>query len=403
VRFTEGRLGSAVLGLLFVVLIVGSSAAGIAFGFGVFSHTSKVTARLPAAGPALGPGSEVEYRGVLVGSLGKLQREPTQAVLTMDIDPGQLAHIPSNVTVRLVPRSVFGDLYIDLVPPATSSGHLHAGDVLSADTSTPAVELNEALDSGYQLLTAVAPAKLSATFDAIATALDGRGQEIGNLVTQLATYTAEIAPHTSQFIHDITAGGTLSQQIAANSNDLFRILDDSVALTSTIHHVQPSLVRLLNTGPLVASQTNNLLAANRKRLNTLVHQLAPVIRILGNNRHNLTETVSGLKAFTVGAAKALGQGPYLRVAAALSTDFARGTQYTAANCPHYGRMYGPNCKHAVHNANARAAKAALVQALVDHISGVDSTNHNNANVLQRLDIAKVLLTPVLTSVGGLLP
>lgn len=405
-RFAGGRLGSAVLGLLFVMLLLGSSAVGIAYGFGVFSHSSTVTARLPTAGPALGPGSEVEYRGVLVGSLGKLQREPTQAVLTMDIDPGQLAHIPSGVTVRLVPRSVFGDLYVDLVPPATVTGHLHSGDVLAADTTTPSVELNEALDSGYQLLTAIQPSKLSETFGAIATALDGRGQELGNLVSELATYTAEIAPHTSQFLHDVVAGGTLSRQIAANSADLFRVLDDSVALTTTIHQDQSSLARLLNTGPVVADQTNRLLADNRQRLNTLVHQLAPVIRILGNNQHNLDLTVAGLKAFTVGAAKALGQGPYLRVAAALSSDFGRGKQYTAANCPHYGGMYGPNCKNAASKARDNAAKSALVQALVDHISGADTIDSKHPNALkrlrQRLDIAKVLLTPVLQSVGGLL-
>jgi phospholipid/cholesterol/gamma-HCH transport system substrate-binding protein len=405
-RFVEGRLGAAIMGLLFVVLIFGSSAVGVAYGFGVFSHSTTVIARLPTAGPALGPGSEVEYRGVLVGSLGKLQREPTQAVLTMDIDPGQLTHIPADVTVRLVPRSVFGDLYVDLVPPATVSGHLQSGDVLAADTTTPSVELNEALDSGYELLTAIQPSKLSETLGSIATALDGRGQKLGDLVTELATYSAEVAPHTSQLIHDITAAGTLSQQIAANSANLFRVLDDSIALTSTIHQDEPSLVKLLNAGPVVATETNHLLAANRQRLNTLVHQLAPVIRILGNNEHNLDATVAGLKAFTVGAAKALGQGPYLSVTAALSTDVARGKQYTAADCPHYGGLYGPNCRHAAHKANADAAKTALVQALVNHISGADRTDPKKPNALQRLrqrlDIAKVLLTPVLQSVGGLL-
>jgi virulence factor Mce-like protein len=404
-RVIEGRFGTAVIGLLFVVLVVGASALGIAYGFGSFSHSSTVSARLPTAGAALGRGSEVEYRGVLVGSLGKLDREPTQAVLTMDIDPGQLVHIPAGVTVRLVPRSVFGDLYVDLVPPLTVVGHLHAGDVLAADTTTPSVELNQALDSGYELLTAIQPSKLSATLGSIATALDGRGQELGDLVTRLATYTAEVAPHTSQLIHDITAGGKLSRQIAANSTDLFRVLDDSIALTSTIHQDQPSLVKLLNAGPVVATGTNRLLAANRHRLNTLVHQLAPVIRILGHNEHNLDATVAGLKAFTVGAAKALGQGAYLKVTAVLSTDFAHGKPYTAADCPHYGGLYGPNCKHAARNARNNAAKAALVQSLVDRVSGAGKVDPKKPNALskleQRLDIAKVLLTPVLTSVEGL--
>lgn len=404
-RLLDSRLGTALIGLVFSALILGLSAVGIAFGFGAFSTSAKVTARIPSAGPALGPGSEVQYRGVLVGSLGKLDREPNQAVLTLDIDPGQLHHIPAGVTVRLVPRSVFGDLYVDLVPPASPSGQLRAGAVLAADTTTPSVELNDALDAGYQLLTAVQPAKLAATLDAVATALDGRGEELRSLLTQAATYVAEVAPHTAQLVHDITVSGRLGRQVAANSADLFRAIDDSVDLSATIHEVQPSLADLLDTGPKVASATNGLLAVNRERLRTLVHQLAPVIKLLGHNEANLKGIVAGLHAFTVSAAKALGQGPYLHVSAALSPDVGRAKPYTAADCPHYYGQYGPNCAHAARHARVDAAKNAVVQALVDHASGADTTDPHDPLAVkaltQRLSIARILLTPVLQTVGGL--
>jgi virulence factor Mce-like protein len=345
----------------------------------------------------------VEYRGVLVGSLGTVHRELHQAVLTIDIDPSQLDHIPAGVTVRLVPRSVFGDLYVDLVPPTHITGHLREGAVLQADTTTPTVELNQALDSGYALLTAIKPSRLSDTLTAVATALDGRGEKLGELVSHAAAYTAEIAPHTAQFIHDVGAVGTLARQVSANSPDLFRIVEDSIALSKSIAQDQATLAQVLMTGPVVASQTRELFAQNRQQLNILLHQLAPVIKILDANQLNLQNTLLQLEQFTAAAARALGHGPYLRVVAVPSSDSARGQPYTAAQCPHYGRMKGPNCGSGA--AGKRAVGDAVIEALVDHVAGADTTDPHDAGAVarlkQRLAIANVLLAPVLRSVGGI--
>jgi virulence factor Mce-like protein len=406
-RLADNRLVAALAGLIFLVLLAGTAVIGVAYGFGVFSTSKTVTAKLPEAGPALGPGAEVEYRGVLVGSLGKLDREPHQAVLTLDIDPSQVGHIPAGVTVRLVPRSVFGDLYVDLVPPATITGHLQPGAVLAADTSTPAVELNQALDAGYQLLTAIHPSQLDDTLTAIATALDGRGAKLGSLVSQLADYTAAIAPHTARFVHDVGLVGAVGHQISANSSNLFRIVDDAIALSSTISKDQPTLHQVLTTGPVVASQTNTLLASNRAHLRTLVHQLQPVIGVLDKHQVDLENTLLELQQFTSGAARALGHGPYLQVVVAPDPNGARGQPYTAAQCPRYPGLAGPNCTSRSARRSARnvAQTNAVIQALVDHAAGADSTDGQNPGAVdalkQRLAIVGVLLAPALRSAGGL--
>jgi phospholipid/cholesterol/gamma-HCH transport system substrate-binding protein len=403
-RLVEGRLGTAVLGLVFTALVLGLSSLGIAYGFGVFSHSTTVTADLPEAGPALGPGSEVEYRGVLVGSLGSLDRELTHAKLTLDLDPSQLHNIPAGVTVRLVPRSVFGDLYVDLVPPAHPTGHLQPGAVLAADTSTPTVELDQALDAGYQLLTAVQPSKLDQTLTAIATALNGRGAKLGALVAQASHYSAQVAPHTTQLIHDVTTLGTVGNQLSASSPSLFRVLTDSLALSKNIAAEQPTLTKVLAAGPGVADQTGALLADNRVRLRTLVHLLHPVIGILGAHTANLRTTVFQLQQFVNGAARALGHGPYLQVDVVPDTKLSQGDAYTAANCPRYPGLNGSNCPRGSHA--AAASSGEIVQALVAQVAGAGSGSTSNPRALaaleQRIAIGDVLLAPALRSVGGLL-
>jgi virulence factor Mce-like protein len=367
----SGRAGTALSGLMFLVLVVGSSVVGVAYGFGAFSTSKGVTATLPEAGPALGPGSEVEYRGVLVGSLGSIHRTLHDAVLDLRIDPAQLSKIPAGVTVRLVPRSVFGDLYVDLVPPAQSTGSLQMGAHLVADTSTPTVELDQALDAGYQLLTAVRPAKLDATLTAIATALNGRGAELGTLVDKLEHYTTQVAPHTGELIHDLTTVGTVGAELSRDAPDLLRTLDNAIATSKTVSASQSEIARLLAEGPGVANSTRQLLAVNEHKVHALVHLLQPVVRVLETHRGNLVRGVKQLRLFLLGSARALGHGPWLQVNVAPDVNPLDTQGYTPAECPRYPGAAGSNCPAAKAAARAAArqstARASIARA-ASHLS-----------------------------------
>jgi virulence factor Mce-like protein len=354
------RARAAIAGLLFIVIVAGLSVVGVAYGFGAFSSSKVVTATLPEAGPALGPGAEVEYRGVLVGSLGSVHRSLSDAVLTLRIDPSQISKIPSGVTVRLVPRSVFGDLYVDLVPPAVITGSLRTGAHLTADTSTPTVELDQALDAGYRLLTAVRPGKLDATLTAIASALAGRGAELGSLVDELQRYTKEVAPHTSELIHDLTTVGTVGAELSHDAPDLLRTLRNAIATSKTVDGSQPQIQKLLAEGPGVADRTRRLLAVNQHKLHELVGLLHPVVSVLESREGNLVRAVRQLRLFLLGAARALGHGPWLQVTVAPDVNPLDTQGYTAAECPRYAGVAGKNCITAKADAQAkRSAKARL--------------------------------------------
>jgi virulence factor Mce-like protein len=366
-------------GLLFLVLVGGLSVVGVAYGFGAFSSSKVVTATLPQAGPALGPGAEVEYRGVLVGSLGSVHRTLRNAVLTLRIDPSQVSKIPAGATVRLVPRSVFGDLYVDLVPPDFISGPLQLPAHLVADTSTPTVELDQALDAGYQLLTAVQPEKLDETLTAISTALSGRGAELGSLVDQLERYTTKVAPHTAQLVHDITTLRTVGDELSRDAPDLLKTLDNAIATSQTVHGTQAEITKLLAQGPAVADGTRQLLAINQHKLHALVNLLHPVVRVLQGHQSNLVSAVKQLRLFLLGAARALGHGQFLQVNLTPDVSPLDSKGYTATDCPRYGNAAGTNCP------GAKRASSASVRAAVRSISG--------------LSVAKLFLAPLLAALS----
>ncbi|MGN6472441.1 MAG: MCE family protein [Mycobacteriales bacterium] len=359
------RARAALAGLLFIVLVAGVSVVGVAYGFGAFSSSKVVTATIPEAGPALGPGAEVEYRGVLVGSLGGVHRTLRDAELTLKIQPSQLSHIPAGVTVRLVPRSVFGDLYVDLVPPAQPTGPLRAGAHLVADTSTPTVELDQALDAGYRVLTAVRPAELNATLTALATALNGRGAKLGQLVDQLERYTSRVGPHTAELLHDIATVGTVAQELSRDAPDLLRTLRNAIAATEAVTASQPNITKLLAQAPPLASQTQHLLRLNRAKLRQLFTLLRPVARVLRSHRSDLVEGVLQLRAFLLGAARALGHGPWLEVDVAPDVSPLDSRTYPAADCPRYAGTPGKNCPRTKPSAASEASGVSWQRLLFE--------------------------------------
>ena len=54
------------------------------------------------------------------------------------MDPEMIDQIPSNVTARLLPKTLFGEKFVSLVPPqGPSPTPLAAGDVIDEDRCCP--------------------------------------------------------------------------------------------------------------------------------------------------------------------------------------------------------------------------------------------------------------------------
>ena len=86
--------------------------------------------------------------------------------------------IPANVTGSIVPKTLFGEKYVSLEVPETGpSGTMRAGAVI--DRTEVSIEVEKVLSDLYPLLRAVSPADINYTLNALATALEGRGESVG--------------------------------------------------------------------------------------------------------------------------------------------------------------------------------------------------------------------------------
>jgi phospholipid/cholesterol/gamma-HCH transport system substrate-binding protein len=199
--------------MVFLGVVVGLIALVFAQFSGAFAAGASVRTVQHDAGDALVPGSDVKLRGVVVGRVTGVHRVLGKPGADIDllIDPGRVSSVPAGVTARILPANVFGQDFVELLPPANPGPHIHSGVQIPEDTSAQSLELSDVFQKLYRVLTAVQPAKLASALGALAEALNGRGDQINSVIGRSNTYLSQLSPELPVLEHDITAFASLSQ------------------------------------------------------------------------------------------------------------------------------------------------------------------------------------------------
>ena len=160
-----------------------------------FTDVATVTLRTSSVGNEMHPHADVKLRGRVIGEVRGISADGSGARLRLALQPGALKDVPANVTAQMLPTTLFGERYVALIPPATPSPRrLASGAEIGQDRSANAIELEKVLQNVLPLLTAVRPDKLSATLTAIAQALQGRGEELGQTLVRFDDYLGKTQP-----------------------------------------------------------------------------------------------------------------------------------------------------------------------------------------------------------------
>jgi virulence factor Mce-like protein len=186
--------------------------------------------------------ADVKYKGVLVGRVSSVHTTgcltgtatpdtanvsqcKEQATLTLKLSKSKIHQIPSNVLARILPKTLFGEKYVDLVNPATpSTTPLANGGVIQEDNSEVATELQSVFEKLVPVLRAANPEALSIALSNTATALQGRGEELGHQLQLIDRYFGALNQDLPNIQHDISGLADLASNYADASPDLLNIL-----------------------------------------------------------------------------------------------------------------------------------------------------------------------------------
>jgi phospholipid/cholesterol/gamma-HCH transport system substrate-binding protein len=222
-------------GLGLIALITGLLALSVAIYQKVFEPAVMVTIEADRAGMQLVQFSDVRLNGVLVGQVREVDQEGDLAKIRVALQPEAAESIPADLRVAILPTTLFGQKYIDLVLPETSAAPAIAdGDVVPPARVQTSVELDRVLGRLFPLLRAVRPADLNSTLNALATALADRGAQIGRNIEELDTYLTGFNVALPELRQDIELLGEVAGVYGRATPDFVRLLGNLSVTADTV-------------------------------------------------------------------------------------------------------------------------------------------------------------------------
>ncbi|MGA8256210.1 MAG: MCE family protein [Nocardioides sp.] len=303
---------------------------------GVVGGTPEVSADVRNAGGALRSGADVKVAGVIVGRVTGIDRAPGGDVrISMTMPEDRLRTVPGNVVARILPATVFGTTFVDLVVHGSpSTSNLQAGAVIPADTEQGTLELQQALDDIDRLVNALGPAELASAIGSAAEALDGRGESIGAIIDVGERFLARLAPEFPLIRSDLAQLADNLEIVDELAPDLLDATDDALVTLETVVQRQASIAALITGGTTLVGQAEDLLDDNlRAALRTLDNGAILLDILYDNRRQGITEGIRSNIRLGKIFPTAIREG-FLRADSTLSGDTP--AFYGRADRPDYG-------------------------------------------------------------------
>jgi phospholipid/cholesterol/gamma-HCH transport system substrate-binding protein len=352
-------------GVVFLALVVLAGYLTYATFTKKFADYDRVKVETSTIGLQLPARADVKIRGVLVGEVLDADADADGAELTLGLFPSQIHTIPDNVTASIVPKTLFGEKYVSLiVPDDPSSTPIKAGDTITR--TVVSTEVEKVLSDLYPLLRTVEPAELNMTLNAMATALEGRGDEIGQNLETVDTYLKRLNPEIPALIEDLRLTASVSDTYASVLPQIGDILHNTVITTDTLESRETQLHALFNDVSQFSGTARTFLEDNGDNMIRLGEVSRAQLRVLARYSTEFPCLLGGIVNAGKLQAEAF-RGFTLHIVLETLPNQPRG--YTTADTPTLGDDRGPTC---LHLPSPPWSQSNPVRRQPDFVDGVDT-------------------------------
>lgn len=303
------KAGVRTAGVLFLVVMSALVLLSIKIYRKDFVESVPVTLQADRVGNQLRVGGQVKARGVVVGEIREVRATPAGAEIDLAMEPGKVSQLPKNVSALLVPKTLFGERYVQLsIPDGAAAGPLSSGDVITQDRSANAIELERVFDNLLPLLKAVQPQKLATTLTTVATALEGRGDQIGDTLATAADYLEKFNPNLPALNDNIRDLATVSKLYGDIAPDLLDALSASAVTLDTVKEKRAELATVYQQVTASSQHVTTFLVNNRANMIALAADSRAPLEIGAKYSPSFACTLDALAKLKPQMDKVLGKG-----------------------------------------------------------------------------------------------
>lgn len=330
-----------VLGIVFLALLV----AGVWLTYAIFTKQfaeyDEVTLESSTLGLQLPERGDVKIRGVIVGEVLDFEPVGDGAEITLGLYPEETDTIPADVTAQIVPKTLFGEKYVSLeIPDDASSEPIEAGDTIT-QTQT-ATEVEAVLNDLYPLLRAIQPAELNMTLNALATALEGRGDQLGENLETVDAYLKRFNPQLPALVEDLRLTAEVSDIYSDVLPQVGSILRDQITTLGTLEEREDTLNALFTDVDAFSQTAEGFLRTNGDNLVRLAEVSRPQVATFAKYAPEYDCLLRGI--VNAGKLQAEAFRNYT-LHIVLETLPNQPRAYNVNDLPRYGEDRGPSCLH----------------------------------------------------------
>ncbi|GAA4620790.1 MCE family protein [Saccharopolyspora hordei] len=402
------------LGLAFLLCMVLFVTLCVAIYEKAFSSSVRVVLKAAATGNQLLPESDVKVRGMVVGRVVDVKSTGDGAELELALDPDKVQHLPSNVSARLLPRTLFGERYVSLeLPEQAATTTLAAGDVIEQDRTTAGIELEKVLSDTMPVLQAVHPDDLAVTLNALDQALSGRGEQLGETLSQLNTYLDGLNPSVPDLQRNLKELVGVAETYEEAAPDVLEALDNFSTTARTLVAQKENLQTLTSQLTTTAGDATTFFQDNGQNLIQLAEAQRPTLDVLAKYAPQYKCFLDEMAAYVPRIRKVFGEGtdePGLHIT--LEVVPHRGKYRPNQDEPEFNDKRGPRCYNDLplpdpipeyppdgpfDDGSVPPAPSRQVDEALDRLQGGDdelaSTTSQWVNSPAERDMVSVLLAP----------
>lgn len=241
---------------------------------------------------AIYPGDTVQVAGVTIGRIDAIDPDGTRTKMTMTVDRD--VPIPADVQAIIVSQNLVAARYVELTPPYSPGDGplLPDGGQIPIDRTAVPVEWDQVKDQLMRLATdlgpsADAPPSISRFIDSAATALEGNGPKLREVITQLSGVTRVLAEGSGDIIDIIANLQTFVTALRDSNTQIVQFQDRFATLTGVLDESRSDLDAAVTTLSEAVTEVQRFIAGSRNQTSEQVQRLANVTQILVDHRTDL--------------------------------------------------------------------------------------------------------------------
>jgi phospholipid/cholesterol/gamma-HCH transport system substrate-binding protein len=238
------------------------------------------------------PNDNVKISGVVVGKVTKVSTRDGKAVVKMSIDDDHRGIPKAGTSAGIRWRNLIGQRYVYLYPGETGGEALESGDEIEDTVSV--IDLGELFERLGPIVTAIEPTQVNNLLETLTQAFDGREDQIGTALDDLATLARGLATRDEAIQRLVTNLDTVAATLNRRDAQIEVMLQNLVTLSESFGDNTATLDAALAELGQFGTDLSGVLDDNADELDRLLANLALVTDTAVQKLPELDAALAGL-------------------------------------------------------------------------------------------------------------